>query len=619
MPSFLSGKGRRESQVQVLPRKATPDASCPLVLARMEPDRQSIIGCTQLRVSQVPLLRVSAHMSCSRPTLCCTRLLLWTLPWLVTLVCCGRVWSVDHVRQLQEAAEQTGQAEWGHWGANPRKYSSWGNHSNRLIPIYTFGIGLEGFKGARSPYRDVQRLQKIYGFLPKGSVNPQAEYFDQTEIFWLQVNAVKAGKKHIVLMIFDGMDWQTTQAAAVVAAGQVGYTSGRGTGLSFQDYAGVPTDYGFVVTSAHSDGEQTDVDAQAVLDAGSGRRGGYSAQLGGATPWATPASDDYLLGKLRQLPHVVTDSACSASSMTSGIKSYNAAINVDPQGKQVVPISRHLQQRGWSIGVVTSVPISHATPAAAYANNVSRNDYQDLSRDLLGVPSVSHRRSPSRASMCCWAAAGVRRATRIKVKGTTSCRATRTCSESDLQAIDVRSGGKYRVVQRTPGRSGREVLIDAARQAYRERTRLLGFFGVTGGKGRKGGHLPYQTADGAFNPTGEKYSPADVSENPTLADMTQAALGMLSANPQGFWLMIEAGDVDWANHSNNVDDAIGAVLSGDAAFRMVVKYIEKRQAWKDTIVIVTADHGHYLVLNDPAALAAGSPQVAGMGAAATSK
>ena len=41
--------------------------------------------------------------------------------------------------------------------------------------------------------------------------------------------------------------------------------------------------------------------------------------------------------------------------------------------------------------MVTSVPISHATPAAAYANNVTRNDYQDLSRDLVGLPSIAHR------------------------------------------------------------------------------------------------------------------------------------------------------------------------------------------------------------------------------------
>ena len=54
---------------------------------------------------------------------------------------------------------------------------------------------------------------------------------------------------------------------------------------------------------------------------------------------------------------------------------------------------------------------------------------------------------------------------------------------ADLRAIDVRNGGKYRVVQRTPGRSGSELLIDQARQAFKVKTRLFGFFGVTGGNG----------------------------------------------------------------------------------------------------------------------------------------
>jgi alkaline phosphatase len=138
---------------------------------------------------------------------------------------------------------------------------------------------------------------------------------------------------------------------------------------------------------------------------------------------------------------------------------------------------------------------------------------------------------------------------------------------------------------------------------------LLGLFGV------KGGHLPFQTADGDFVPTfdvrgAEKYSEADVSENPTVGDMTTAALRVLSTPVEPdesgiapFWLMVEAGDVDWANHANNLDNSIGAVLSGEAAFESVTKWVEANDAWDDTLVVVTADHGHFLVLKDTAAIA----------------
>jgi alkaline phosphatase len=92
--------------------------------------------------------------------------------------------------------------------------------------------------------------------------------------------------------------------------------------------------------------------------------------------------------------------------------------------------------------------------------------------------------------------------------------------------------------------------------------------------------------------------------------MATAALDVLATNPKGFWLMIEAGDVDWANHDDNVDNSIGAVCSGDDAFRAVTQWAEKNGCWDETVVIVTADHGHLLVLDEPEAIAAagrGSP------------
>jgi alkaline phosphatase len=82
--------------------------------------------------------------------------------------------------------------------------------------------------------------------------------------------------------------------------------------------------------------------------------------------------------------------------------------------------------------------------------------------------------------------------------------------------------------------------------------------------------------------------------------MTRAALDVLGTRDR-FWLMVEAGDVDWACHANNIDNCIGAIKSGDAAFRTVVQWVEARAAWNDTAVIVTSDHGHLFVLTDPRA------------------
>ncbi len=414
----------------------------------------------------------------------------WSVVCLALFLCGSTVHSADHVRQLQLQAESTGQADWGHWGADPQKYSSWGNHSNRLIPVYTFGIDLGKYQGANSPYREADRLKQIFGTVPRQTVNPTAEYFDQTDLYQLQWDALNSGKKNIVLLLFDGMDWPTTRAAAIVASRQVGYASGRGTGLSFQDYERVATDFGYVVTSPYGDGGQTDVDAQRVLDSGGEPLGGYAASLGGATPWATPRAHDYLLGKLRSMPHVVTDSACSATSINAGIKSYNAAINVDPRGTQVEPIARVLQKRGWKIGVVTSVPISHATPAATYANNVSRNDYQDLTRDLIGLPSVAHRTDPLPGVDVLLGCGWGETSDNAGGQGGNFVPGNVYITQGDLEAIDVERGGKYRVVQRTPGQAGRAVLLSAAHRPTRRGQDCLACSASPRATVAKGGTFP---------------------------------------------------------------------------------------------------------------------------------
>ena len=503
----------------------------------------------------------------------------------------------DHYRQLQQSAVENKLAPWGHWGPDASRYSSWGSHSNRLIPVYTFGIGLESVCGDHSVYRSAAGLEQLYGRVPPATVNPEATYFDQTDVYRLQVQAAAAGKKHIILIVFDGMDWQTTWLAAMARSGKFAYREGRGTGLHFQDYRGAATDFGYFVTSPHNDGTDVDTDAQTVANPSGKTLGGFDPRLGGAFPWSAHVDGEYLIGKNRQQPHAYTDSASSATSLCSGIKTYNDSVNVDFQGKQVEPIAQQLQTQGWQIGVVTSVPISHATPACAYANNVHRDDYQDLTRDMLGLPSVAHKEHPLPGVDVLLGAGWGDDKPQEKKQGSNFVPGNRYITSADLAAVDATRGGKYVVVQRTPGSDGADVLAQGAAQAIASKQRLLGIFGY------KSGHLPFQTADGNYDPSpttkAEQYQPADIRENPTLAKLTQSALDVLTSRGDRFWLMVEAGDVDWANHANEIDCSIGATLSGDAAFRVVTEWAEKHDRWKDTAVIVTADHGHYLVIDHP--------------------
>jgi alkaline phosphatase len=411
----------------------------------------------------------------------------------------------------------------------------------------------------------------------------------------------------VILFVFDGMDWWTTYAAAVYKQGKVAYRDGRGAGLHLQDYRGAETDFGYMVTSPFIEAVKVDVNKQLVRGL-SGLRGGYDWQLAGATPWSIAVDRRYLIAKSRRRKHAYTDSASSATSMTAGIKTYNDAVNIDPHGRQVETIAHELQANGWAIGIVTSVPISHATPACAYAHNVHRDDYQDLTRDLVGLPSISHAGEPlPGVDVLIGAGWGVREKT-DSAQGKNFKRGNKYLASDDLKKIDAANGGRYLVVQRAAGTSGAKALAAAAADAAKRKMRLFGYFGATGG------HLPFRTADGRFDPTisvknddkagpipteRETYSPADLDENPTLTDMATAALDVLSKRTDSFWLMIEAGDVDWANHANNIDNSIGAVISGDDAFRATVDWIENHGGWNDTVLILTADHGHYLMLDQP--------------------
>lgn len=517
----------------------------------------------------------------------------------------------DSAFELQKAAVERGRSPVAHWGNDPEDYTMWGTHTTRLVPVYTFGtrgagsgVDLDNYSGTHSAYRDRDRLREIYGQVPPDTWNPRAEYLDQTDLARLQRAAVEQGKRHVFLVIFDGMDWQTTRAASIYRQSAVTYGSGRGGGLHFQDYdAGGTTQFGSVVTAPHHDGSDGDVDAQQVRRSGTFHRGGYDADKGGAFPWSEPADTWYPMGRSgpdSRGPHPYPDSAATATAMTSGVKTYNAAINVDPTGARLSTVAHDVQAHGWSIGVVTSVPISHATPAAAYAHNVSRNDYQDLTRDLLGLASVSH---PTQAlpgvDVLIGAGFGTEKAS-DGGQGKNFVPGNRYLTAADRQAIDIRMGGRYVLAERTPGKSGREVLLAAADRAAQNRQRLFGYFGVP-----QTAHLPFQTADGEFNPppgrdrTAEAYTAADLEENPTLAEMTEAALTVLGTNRRGFWIMVEAGDVDWANHDNNLDNSIGAVFSGDDAVRVITDWVEQHSNWDESLLIVTADHGHYLVLDQP--------------------
>ena len=119
-------------------------------------------------------------------------------------------------------------------------------------------------------------------------------------------------------------------------------------------------------------------------------------------------------------------------------------------------------------------------------------------------------------------------------------------------------------------------------------------FSVYGTKGLK----PDTLRPLAQSETDAQFIAKERNQNPTLDDLTKAALEVLGKDKDGMWLMIEGGDIDWSEHDDNIDNAIGATLDFDKAVGSVIDWISKNGGWDQNELIVTADHDHYLTLND---------------------
>jgi alkaline phosphatase len=508
-------------------------------------------------------------------------------------------------------------------------FSNHTSHTNRLIPFYTFGrkVDIGAVTGSNSVYRDPSKVKALYGFVPDRTVNPEAEYCDQSDLYRVQKDAVARGVKYLFIVWFDGMDWDTTRAAAIAKSGKI-YNEGKGSGLIFQDYSAEGSArFGYYVTSPTHDKNTPDLDAQTVTIPAESAAGGYDASIAGPNPWTLgplgPKAPGYLKGQsgnkedkdgvasVGGVIHAYTDSSTSAGEFATGAKAYNNGINVTDDGRFAPTLFNQLQAQGWKVGTVTSVPFPHASPAGMYAHNVHRDDYQDLARDMLGLPSITQldKKEAAHSGLDVVIGTGFgisgKAGDMAKQQGKNAIEGNAFIADADRAAIDVNNGGKYAVAQTKEKVNGAEALLQAATRAGKEDQRLFGFYGKTSFN-----HLPYRTADGAFDPvagiTGkaEKYTPDDLNETPNLADMTRAALLVLANKPgKPFALFVEAGDVDFGLHDNNLDNAIGAVFSGEDAIKAIIAWVEKNSNWDDAAMIVTADHGHYLVIDKPEAIA----------------
>jgi alkaline phosphatase len=465
---------------------------------------------------------------------------------------------------------------------------------------------------------------------------------------------LKPIQHNTILMIGDGMGWEMTRAAAIqsaVAKGNPGktlkdfYVQGKGAGLNMQtlQHYALSTTYG--TTIAGKDGKyssnQSALDDSNKLTGASairpnfkfdpkfnpGQHGtaspalstpitgnlvGYDPARGGANPWTQGTDREYIKASY-------PDSANTATTLYTGVKSYNNAIAVDIYEKPLTTILKTAADEKKSTGLVTSVPIDHATPGAASANVNRRNKYDTNAPDATPLDNILQQQL--RIYQPTVLLGGGHPLSNVKDPLPTGIEPVHTyISEATYQELSKKPDTNiYQYTFRERGANAAQKLAQtAAKLDPNKGQRLLGIYGARG----QAGNLPVSSAQGNYSTTGfdmsklhttrglqpdtnrplqqetdAQFVQRERNENPTLNELTTAALTVLSKDPEGFWLMIEGGDIDWAAHDNHLNNLIGTTLDFDRSVGTVIKWIETHGGWERNQLIVTADHDHYFTLN----------------------
>lgn len=379
--------------------------------------------------------------------------------------------------------------------------------------------------------------------------------------------------KHVILFIGDGMS-----AESEVAASR--YLFGSDNGLSWQALparAYVAT-WDVNVYNGHARQAGRPPYSRSsftpVL--------GYDVRADGARPAAGPGAER------RFPPGPATDSASAATALATGFKTDSgniAWLPGDPPEGAITTLPEELRARtGASIGVVTTVPFDHATPAAFVSHNTGRGGYYTGLKGYKGLGIADEIILRTKPEVVIGGGSPLLDNPGFDPK-------KGYISESLYRALQA--SRDYLLVERKPGQDGGPALIAAAAEAARTGRKLFGLFGGKGGNFE----VP-RVEDTPGHPTVKPGNP----ENPTLAEATEAALTYLAHDPQGFFLVVEQGDIDWANHDNDYRAMIGCVADLDQAVRAALAFVDRPGDaidWSNTVLLVTADHATGGLLLDP--------------------
>ena len=246
---------------------------------------------------------------------------------------------------------------------------------------------------------------------------------------------------------------------------------------------------------------------------------------------------------------IVSDSAAAGTHFAKGILTYPEHLGIGVEGENADSLLKKAKRAGMATGIVTDVYLSDATPAAYTAATQSRRDYETITPSLL----------------TCGADVLLGGGLNYFVSKEDLTNPNYTAIFNKIPfSKDIEPKSKQNLFEKVLT-SGYGLSFDKKSLQNAKTPKLIGLFGA--------GWIP-------LNISPQPYAP-------DLLDMTKKAVEILSKNDKGFFLLVEAGMLDWMLHDNDQGAVLAELLELDKILQYIKDFADKNP---DTLVIITADH-----------------------------
>jgi len=259
--------------------------------------------------------------------------------------------------------------------------------------------------------------------------------------------------------------------------------------------------------------------------------------------------------------NLVVDSACSATMFAGGGFARSEMIGLDKNGDPVETMLEKAKRLGKATGLVTNTRITHATPAA-FAAHVPHRDMEARIAEQMLVLEVDVMLG---GGLCYFLPEHVQ---------------SLAFKESNQELLARLPEYIRRQSRRT---DRRDLLAEARAKGYRlahTRQQML-----QAPEGKLLGLFAHSAMPDALTMHNQAHDPG--RRMPSLSEMAQTALNRLSQNDKGFFLMVEAGQIDYAGHDNDAGLLLHELLACEQAFACVWDWCKKHP---DTLLLLLADH-----------------------------